>query len=1479
MALYFDSKIQGPDGMGPCSNLAWHRTHTVLAVAASTSVGGGSVNLFMDDGEPVPDGCIQRSSQVTCMSWHPNYRVLAMGWENGDVLMWNDQDKELHEAKSIHDAGVAILEWSTNGTRLLSGDKNGLITVWKMDGKGRAQASPFCKHQMEQSVSVCLVRPGTAVDPENDISGLARAAVSGDEKALDMFSWKKSLGSKITMGPSEGLAFFLGGIDGDVYYLDDKGKSLKAFTADGPIEKLLFYEEKNILVTVTSGLVLTQHNVSSEGSFQEVTKVKLSGRTGQLDIIWAGRGLMATATGEPLIRMWDLEKDDNYALPLPLDNTVSFTSGEAINCLSFCSKKGVLAGGTSEGKVVMWRYAPAPGLAGKKQDGDTKWKFLSPTVLEGNITQIKWGSSLNLLAVNIMATVIILSEQSMNAHFRDGVTAVQVSSTQLSIDNFNTKAHYDLKTEIQVKGVYVTQNNLAVWNGKKLVVYDVPSDKGGVIRMTGTFQTDSALVCMHEQNLYTIEPGKIQVRNFQGTVKQLLTFSETEGEPIAMDVCGHFLVAGTSTNFLRMWDLSRREAKQHCNPKNLGEVIPELGMIVSVKSNCSGSKVAVLVKKSQGQMDSRLWLYDVELDSVQYFDFSSGMGELDELTSAQEATGEEVSEEQRGRTEAAKDVAGRFPRVQYWDPLEPKLLTCEAILPPPSEDKKGSKMSSLSVAEVQPDVMVVSLFSTPEHGILLQDAYATDTAHDTLIGLQVPYFYFTKKAGESAKAQDAQASTMSLVPENVAQRTMRDFIGLEESDKNSRDAMMNFSYFLTIGNMDEAFKAIKLIKSESVWENMAKMCVKSRRLDVARVCLGNMGHARGARALREADKEPELDAKVAVLAIQLGLNEDAERLLKHCQRYDLLNELYQSTNQWSKALETAEAHDRIHLRTTYYHFAKHLESQGDVLGAVPNYEKSDTHRFEVPRMLFDDPQSLEAYIMKTKDKALRKWWAQYMESTGEMEAGLQFYEAAGDYLSLVRVYCYCGNMDKAAEIANETGDRAACYHLGRQSETQDRIKDAIHFFTRAGAYGSAIKLCKEHGYEDQLMNLALLSTPQDMLEAARYYEKRSGMEDKAVMLYHKGGHFSKALELAFRTQQFAALQLIAEDLDEKTDPVLLNKCADFFMEHGQFDKAVELLVVARKYVDALELCMQHNVTITEPLAEKMTIPKDSTEFDAEYRTQLLERLADCCMKQGSYHLATKKYTQAGNKIKAMRALLKSGDTEKIIFFAGVSRQKEIYVMAANYLQSLDWRKDPEIMKSIIGFYTKGRALDSLAGFYDACAQVEIDEYQNYEKALGALSEAYKCMTKARMKNASEQEEKVANIKHRVALIKKFLQARKVYEDDPEETMKQCQVLLEESDLDSAVRIGDVYGLMIEHYARQENYPKAYQLMEEMRQRIPTVNMAYYVNMRTIEAVHRALDIPLGRGMGAEKNMRAESMEEDEGEEVEEDVAEDYDDQV
>ena len=41
-----------------------------------------------------------------------------------------------------------------------------------------------------------------------------------------------------------------------------------------------------------------------------------------------------------------------------------------------------------------------------------------------------------------------------------------------------------------------------------------------------------------------------------------------------------------------------------------------------------------------------------------------------------------------------------------------------------------------------------------------------------------------------------------------------------------------------------------------------------------------------------------------------------------------------------QALETAEMYDRVHLRTTYYNYARHLESKGDINGAIPKYAAS-----------------------------------------------------------------------------------------------------------------------------------------------------------------------------------------------------------------------------------------------------------------------------------------------------------------------------------------------------------------------------------------------------------------------------------------------------------------------------------------------------------------------------------------------------------
>jgi len=61
--------------------------------------------------------------------------------------------------------------------------------------------------------------------------------------------------------------------------------------------------------------------------------------------------------------------------------------------------------------------------------------------------------------------------------------------------------------------------------------------------------------------------------------------------------------------------------------------------------------------------------------------------------------------------------------------------------------------------------------------------------------------------------------------------------------------------------------------------------------------------------------------------------------------------------------------------------------------------------------------------------------------------------------------------------------------------------------------------------------------------------------------------------------------------------------------------------------------MEQHVPMTEELVEKLTPGKEEGQNDVEERNRILEGIAEVCMQQRQYHLATKKYTQSGNKVK------------------------------------------------------------------------------------------------------------------------------------------------------------------------------------------------------------------------------------------------------
>lgn len=1452
---------------------------------------GGGVFIFNEVGEPYEIEPLKRNYSVSVLEWHPTKLILAVAWKDGGIYVWNLDNKDWSQTQPLHKASVMALQWSSFGTRIVSGDEVGMVFVWKIDSKGRPQSKPLCQENLPEPIQQIILP-----DSYTEVHNLVRAAVNGDQKALDMFNWKEGQSDMkfaSLFGHSESADFFLGGASGGVYHLVGNGNCIQLFSVESQIIKLMFYLEKNILVTLTSNLMLSQHAIDRNGQqTKEIMRVKLSGRPDNPNVVWAGKGILAMATGENVLRMFDLDRGENYLLSL--ENHSGYISNEQIHCVDYCKKKGIIAAGTQMGNVAMWKYTPFTlSTISKRVDGEKKWKLQSPISVNKPVLQLTWSIPKNLLCVNLGNVSVVLSENLMCYCFNKQVAVIQRSPDVIAVEMFATGKREIIECNLKVKGIYTTKKALAIWNGKKIHIYEYSTDES-CVNLIANFGTDSMNVCIFEQSLLVIEQSAVKVKTFQGTVKQVLEFTEIDGQPICMDVSEHFLVVGTANGVIQLFELSKRKIRPHAAPKALKGLIPDFGSISSVKCSCTGNQVSILAIKNDGNPDSKLYIWDVESDDLHFFNFETGWGERDENSPQlieSDEDGTPISDANRSKSRTAKDVSGRYPVSHFWDPKEKRLLCCEARLIP-NEEMEISKPESPKSNENEVDdasemieTMIVSLFSTTDNGILIQENISLQEPYQCLIGIEIPYYYVLKSAGEdgegSCPSENADIQKESAISSHVTRLTMQDFVGLESSDKKTQDAMMDFRFHLAIGNLDEAFKAIKLIKSEAVWENMARMCVKTQRLDVAKVCLGKMGHAQGVRALNRAIAEPELEARVAMLALHLNMVDEAESLLKSCKRFDLLNNFYQNCGEWDKALEVAELYDRVHLRSTYHSFAKHLEAKGSINAAIENYKKAETHVYEVPRMLYGNPTHLLEYIQKSKDKALYKWYAQYLESIGDFKQTVKYYEIAQDYLSLVRVFCFLGEIDKAGEICNETGDRAACYQLARQYETQGVIKQAINFFTRSGTYGNAIRLCKEHGFEDQILNLALLGQPEDMIEAARYFEQKPGMEGNAVMLYNKAGNFSKALELSFSSKQFGALQTISAELDERADPELLERCAEFFLENAQYDKAVEHLAMAKKYWDAIKLIVDKNITVSPELVKKLSPSKGANEVENRDRMKILEAIGNICMHQGEYHLATKKFTQSGNRVKAMKCLLKSGDTEKISFFATVSRQKEIYIMAANYLQSLDWMKDLEIIKNIVTFYTKAKAMESLAAFYDMCAQAEIDEYQNYEKALGALGEAYKCLQKAMEgdSDCSPMQKRMDEFKQKIVLIRKFVNARKMYAENPDDAAKQCLSLLEEPELDSSVRVGDVYAFLIEHYACQEKWNAAYNHIEELKNNVPNANITYYVSPKTVELTYQQLGIALPKGLSSKSkngltfSSQQPSEEDEESEFVEEEIFE------
>lgn len=62
---------------------------------------------------------------------------------------------------------------------------------------------------------------------------------------------------------------------GSVHYVSEKGKTRHVLSTDSLVQKLLFMEERDVLVVITENLQLSLHAITLEGEAEELMKVRV----------------------------------------------------------------------------------------------------------------------------------------------------------------------------------------------------------------------------------------------------------------------------------------------------------------------------------------------------------------------------------------------------------------------------------------------------------------------------------------------------------------------------------------------------------------------------------------------------------------------------------------------------------------------------------------------------------------------------------------------------------------------------------------------------------------------------------------------------------------------------------------------------------------------------------------------------------------------------------------------------------------------------------------------------------------------------------------------------------------------------------------------------------------------------------------------------------------------------------------------------
>lgn len=164
--------------------------------------------------------------------------------------------------------------------------------------------------------------------------------------------------------------------------------------------------------------------------------------------------------------------------------------------------------------------------------------------------------------------------------------------------------------------------------------------------------------------------------------------------------------------------------------------------------------------------------------------------------------------------------------------------------------------------------------------------------------------------------------------------------------------------------------------------------------------------------------------------------------------------------------------------------------------------------------------------------------------------------------------------------------------------------------------------------------------------------------------------------------------------------------------------------------------------------------------------------------------------------------------------------------------------------------------------------VEIDEYRDYAKAVEALKESLKHLSKAEASNVNAANYASA-IETRIVVIESFIRAKSLLKRNPDEMVAVCEKLLQDPNLEESIRSGDCYAVLIEYFFSINQFKKVFDLLLEMEKR--DISLKTYIDMAIVDEVFKTFDYVSNKASRV-SHTNADEIEEELDESIEHDTS-------